>query len=255
MRATPRKLVAARRPQACWPCPPAGVTTTVVTTVVATGPEVAARSRSSPGGPSGCEKLGLDALVGVFDEQHPDFKFVNGAVAGGAGCDAKDRARLAPAGQRPAGHVPGPRRCRADRLHQRRPGRGPVGDCTTSSAWTRAVPGGPARPPDRRRQDLLDPVEHPPRQRRLGQPRGAQGRRARPGRDATTARRLVRRPGQVKAAGKTPLSVGDRLDPGAPARDRPAGRPGPDDYNGLWDGSTDWSGAEVTARSTTTRSS
>lgn len=39
---------------------------------------------------SGSEKLGLDALVEVFDEQHPDIEFINGAVAGGAGSAAKD---------------------------------------------------------------------------------------------------------------------------------------------------------------------
>lgn len=39
---------------------------------------------------AGSEKAGLDALVGVFDEQHPDTEFVNGAVAGGAGSAAKD---------------------------------------------------------------------------------------------------------------------------------------------------------------------
>lgn len=39
---------------------------------------------------SGSEKLGLDALVSVFNEQHPDTEFVNGAVAGGAGSAAKD---------------------------------------------------------------------------------------------------------------------------------------------------------------------
>ncbi|PFG40540.1 carbohydrate ABC transporter substrate-binding protein (CUT1 family) [Georgenia soli] len=38
----------------------------------------------------GSEKAGLDALVKVFNEQHPDIKFVNGAVAGGAGSAAKD---------------------------------------------------------------------------------------------------------------------------------------------------------------------
>ncbi|WP_246956893.1 extracellular solute-binding protein [Brachybacterium sp. Marseille-Q7125] len=38
----------------------------------------------------GSEKAGLDALVEVFDEQHPDVEFVNGAVAGGAGSAAKD---------------------------------------------------------------------------------------------------------------------------------------------------------------------
>ncbi|ROS31400.1 ABC transporter substrate-binding protein [Cellulomonas sp. PhB150] len=39
---------------------------------------------------SGSEKLGLDALVKVFNEQHPDTEFINGAVAGGAGSAAKD---------------------------------------------------------------------------------------------------------------------------------------------------------------------
>lgn len=38
----------------------------------------------------GSEKAGLDALVSVFDEQQPDYTFVNGAVAGGAGSAAKD---------------------------------------------------------------------------------------------------------------------------------------------------------------------
>lgn len=39
---------------------------------------------------AGSEKAGLDALVEVFNEQHPDTEFVNGAVAGGAGSAAKD---------------------------------------------------------------------------------------------------------------------------------------------------------------------
>src|SRR5699024_1022877 len=39
---------------------------------------------------AGTEKDALEALVDVFDEQHPDIEFVNGAVAGGAGSAAKD---------------------------------------------------------------------------------------------------------------------------------------------------------------------
>lgn len=38
----------------------------------------------------GSEKAGLDALVKVFEEQHKDITFVNGSVAGGAGSAAKD---------------------------------------------------------------------------------------------------------------------------------------------------------------------
>ena len=39
---------------------------------------------------SGSEKTGLDALVKVFDQQYPDVTFVNAAVAGGAGSNAKN---------------------------------------------------------------------------------------------------------------------------------------------------------------------
>ncbi|MFO7193751.1 MAG: ABC transporter substrate-binding protein [Thermocrispum agreste] len=38
----------------------------------------------------GSEKAGLDALVAEFNKQHPDLNFVNGAVAGGAGSNAKN---------------------------------------------------------------------------------------------------------------------------------------------------------------------
>ncbi|WP_029145332.1 ABC transporter substrate-binding protein [Microbacterium luticocti] len=39
---------------------------------------------------SGSEKTGLDALVKVFNEQYPNVKFINAAVAGGAGSNAKN---------------------------------------------------------------------------------------------------------------------------------------------------------------------
>lgn len=39
---------------------------------------------------AGSEKAGLEALEAVFAEQHPGFSFENGAVAGGAGSAAKD---------------------------------------------------------------------------------------------------------------------------------------------------------------------
>ncbi len=38
---------------------------------------------------AGSEKIGLDALVGVFNTQYPDIEFINAAVAGGAGSNAK----------------------------------------------------------------------------------------------------------------------------------------------------------------------
>ncbi|MGH3646159.1 MAG: ABC transporter substrate-binding protein [Micromonosporaceae bacterium] len=38
----------------------------------------------------GGEKAGLDGLVKTFNKQYPDYKFVNAAVAGGAGSNAKN---------------------------------------------------------------------------------------------------------------------------------------------------------------------
>ena len=59
----------------------------------------AAGSGSDPNNPNqleaftwwvaGSEKVGLDALVGVFEEQHPGIEFINASVAGGAGSNAK----------------------------------------------------------------------------------------------------------------------------------------------------------------------
>lgn len=37
----------------------------------------------------GGEAAGLEAMMGVFNEQHPDFEFLNAAVAGGAGTNAR----------------------------------------------------------------------------------------------------------------------------------------------------------------------
>lgn len=39
---------------------------------------------------TGTEKVGLDALVEVFADQHPGIRFVNATVAGGAGSNAKN---------------------------------------------------------------------------------------------------------------------------------------------------------------------
>ncbi|MEO5920379.1 MAG: extracellular solute-binding protein [Pseudolysinimonas sp.] len=38
---------------------------------------------------SGSEKVGLDALIGVFGTQYPGIEFINASVAGGAGSNAK----------------------------------------------------------------------------------------------------------------------------------------------------------------------
>lgn len=84
MRATPKKLVAALATagllalSACGGDSGGG------------GGEASAEVEVFTWWAEGSEKEGLDALVGVFDEQNADFEFINGAVAGGAGSDAKN---------------------------------------------------------------------------------------------------------------------------------------------------------------------
>ena len=50
---------------------------------------------------AGSEKLGLDALVKVFNQQFPKTKFENKAVSGGAGSQAKQKLAAALAAKNP----------------------------------------------------------------------------------------------------------------------------------------------------------
>ena len=68
----------------------------------------------------GGEAAGLTKVIAIWNKQNPNIKFVNAAVAGGAGHEREGRARPAAVGQRPAGLVPGSRRVGAAGLHQGR---------------------------------------------------------------------------------------------------------------------------------------
>lgn len=50
---------------------------------------------------AGSEKLGLEALVEVFNEQNPDTEFINAALAGGGGSQAKQKLAADLAAQNP----------------------------------------------------------------------------------------------------------------------------------------------------------
>ena len=79
----------------------------------------------------GGEKAGLDALVQlVRDRLHPDDKFVNGAVAGGAGANAKQVLASDLQTNNPPDTFQAHAGAELTRLHQRRPGRGPQRRCT-----------------------------------------------------------------------------------------------------------------------------
>ena len=148
---------------------------------------VAAGSGSDPNNPNqleaftwwvaGSEKVGLDALVGVFAEQHPGHRVHQRLGRGRRRFERQGGPGRPARGRQPARHVPGPRGCRAHRLHRGRPAAGPE-PVLRRERPHRRVPRVARRPPHGRRQDLLGAQQHPPRQRGVGQHRGARRRRA-----------------------------------------------------------------------------
>ncbi len=193
----------------------------------------------------GGEKAGLDGLVSVFDTACSGYKFVNGAVAGGAGSNAKQ--------------------VLASRLQQSEPpdtfqahagaelsdyiNAGQVEDLSSEyQEWglNIGIPEGPPGQHHGRRQDLLGAGEHPPCQRRLVQQEGPERRRHHQGPDHHG--RVHADLDTLKAKGvATPLALGkdwtqEMLFEAVLISDL-----GADAFTGLWSGKTDWKSAPVTA--------
>jgi glucose/mannose transport system substrate-binding protein len=197
---------------------------------------------------AGSEKAGLDALVGVFEEQHPDIEFVNGAVAGGAGSAAKDLLQTRLQAQDPPdtfqAHAGMELQDYIDAAQIE-----DVSDLYDEFGLTDVFP-----------QDLVD---------RLSSDDGAiysipsnihranmvwanpdvleengidlEAAMSYPDLDAWMADL-----DKLKAAGVTPLSVATTWTQVHLLETVLLSSLGPDAYQGLWDGSTDWEGAEVT---------
>ena len=170
----------------------------------------------------GGDSEGKEALLELFADQNPDIEFINAAVAGGAGTNAK--AVL------------------ADRLlandppdsYQRHAGlellddikAGEVEDLTylyDGRGLEGRVPPGPGRQDHRRRQDLLGAGEHPPVQPACGSTPQVLQRCGISAPPKTWAEFLTQAE-TLKAAGKVAALDRPRLDPEAPARERPARR-------------------------------
>lgn len=194
---------------------------------------------------SGSEKRGLDALVEVFADQHPDITFVNGAIAGGAGSAAKDllRSRLE-AGDPPdtfqahagaelsdyiaAGQLQDVSRL-YDQLNLRNAYPADLVDRLTVDGKIYSVPAAIHRSnvvwanATVLAEAGLDPAaEYPTLEAWF------------PALDA------------VEAAGRTPLSIGTTWTQVHLLENVLLAELGADAYSGLWDGSTDWHGPEVT---------
>ncbi len=195
---------------------------------------------------SGSEKAGLDALVGVFNEQHPDTEFINGAVAGGAGSAAKDllQSRLQ------AGDPPDTFQAHAGAELTDYINAGQVEDVSALYDEFKLRDAFP--------KDLVDRLtvdgkiySIPSNIHRANVVWSSVSALTAAGLDpkATYANldEWFKAMDKVKAAGKTPLSIATTWTQVQLLETVLLADLGADKYNGLWDGSTDWNGADVTS--------
>ena len=192
----------------------------------------------------GGEAAGLEAMIGVFGGMHPEVEFVNAAVAGGAGTNA--RAVLATRLQ--AGDPPDSWQGHAGQeLIGTYVAGGqiePLNDLYESEGWLAVMPETLiplisqdgniySVPVNIHRANVLwynpgvlsaNGVEVP-----------------------TTMDEWLAAMETLKAAGVTPLALGEQWTKMHLFETVLLGSLGPDAYNGLWDGSTNWGSAEVKA--------
>jgi len=195
---------------------------------------------------AGGEADGLNALYELFSSQYPDIEIINATVAGGAGSNAKAvLATRMQAGDPPdsfqvhAGHELIDSWVKADKME-------PVTSIFEDNGWLDKYPQGVidvlsyngeiwSVPVNIHRANVLwynkqlfaDNDLQPP----------------------TTFDEFFQVADALQAAGVTPLALGDNGIWAATHLFETVllGALGPDGYRGLWDGSTDWSGPEITS--------
>jgi len=193
---------------------------------------------------SGSEKLGLDALVGVFDEQHPDTKFINGAVAGGAGSAAKDllQSRLQ------ANDPPDTFQAHAGAELTDYINAGQVEDVSALYDEFGLRDAFPADLVDRLTVDgkIYSIPSNIHRANVVwANPSVIEGAGLDPDATYATLDDWFTALDAVQASGKTALSIGTTWTQVQLLETVLLADLGADGYSGLWDGSTDWSGADV----------
>ncbi|MPV87395.1 extracellular solute-binding protein [Georgenia ruanii] len=194
----------------------------------------------------GSEKAGLDALVDVFGQQHGDVKFVNGAVAGGAGSAAKDllQSRLQ------AGDPPDTFQAHAGKELTDYINAAQLEDISSLYDEFKLRDAFP--------QDLVDLLtvdgkiySIPSNIHRSNvvwaNPAVLEEAGVDPAAVPADIDAWLADLEKVKATGKTPLSVATTWTQVNLLETVLMADLGAEAYNGLWDGSTDWKGAEVTA--------
>ena len=193
----------------------------------------------------GSEKIGFEALQKIFKEKQPNFKFVNAAVAGGGGSQAKQKLQA----DLDAGNPPDTFQAHAgaeltdyinagqiedvsslyDELKLREVFPQTLIDRLTVNGKIYSVPSNIHRAnvlwynPNVLKEAGLDPNNIP-----------------------TTMDAWIADMEKIKAAGKVPLTMGMNWTQTEVLESVLIADLGADGYNGLFDGKTDWSGPEVT---------
>ncbi|MFD4990750.1 ABC transporter substrate-binding protein [Cellulosimicrobium cellulans] len=196
---------------------------------------------------AGSEKAGLDALVGVFNEQHPDVEFINGAVAGGAGSAAKDLLQSRLQAQDP----PDTFQAHAGAELQDYIDAAQIEDVSSLYDEFGLTDVFPADLVDRLKSDDGAIYSIPSNIHRANvvwaNPTVLEANGIDPAAEYADLDAWMADLDKLKAAGVTPLSVATSWTQVHLLETVLLADLGAEAYNGLWDGSTDWSGAEVTA--------
>lgn len=193
----------------------------------------------------GSEKAGLDALVKIFNNQYPDLKFDNLAVAGGAGSQAKSVL----AAQLQAGNPPDSFQAHAGAELQDYINADQLEDL---SGFYESQDLASAFPEDLMERLTVDDKIYsvPSNIHRANvvwanvevlEKAGLDPQNPPKDLDAWFAAM-----DKIKATGVTPLAVAGTWTQVHLFETIMLATLGPEGYSGLWDGSTDWSGAEVT---------
>jgi len=198
----------------------------------------------------GSEKAGLDALVAVFDTQHPNVKFVNAAVSGGGGSNAKPvlASRLASndppdsfqahAGAELTDYINAGQVQDVSNLYDEFG----LNDAFPADLISRLTVDGKiySIPSNIHRANVT--WANVALLKEAGLPTDAAAY------ESYTTDQWITALQQVKdKTGKTPLSVGGPWTQVQLLENVLIADLGADGYNGLWDGSTDWAGSDVTA--------
>jgi glucose/mannose transport system substrate-binding protein len=196
---------------------------------------------------AGSEKAGLDALVGEFETQHPDIEFVNGAVAGGAGSAAKDLLQTRLQAQDP----PDTFQAHAGMELQDYIDAAQIEDVSDLYDEFGLTDAFPADLVDRLSSDDGAIYSIPSNIHRANvvwaNPTVLEENDIDPAAEYADLDAWIADLEKLEAAGVTPLSVGTTWTQVHLLETVLLASLGAEAYNGLWDGSTDWEGAEVTA--------